>query len=534
MAKIDNQTGLILGTNLFLHVADKGGTDIAIDATGGTITSSSTDFTASSTTSGIVNRAIAVDDVLTVSNTAEASNEGFQATVTAVSANSISFTTADSPVDESAGSDINLIAFKKTIEFQEAGGLSFVDGVSGSALHSELITLWHDSDLDKYAPPDTSIEPRAKSLALINGWELHNAATVNAIRDTALEVRPDSNSAARLVYALLRSGDLDATTDQMAFWFSGDSEMDPPNTAVMTGDINQLVLIRDTANSIDNRGNWNVRCAEPGKQIFFETVNLQFAEIYSVGNNNPVDPKLADPGTGTPFVSDSTIAAGGIYANIDYNEDADSVYAGDVNGSNFDFVGFVDADSQTNEAAHTKVNYLWRQPTDINSDGTGPARRGDKQPPLTVFSGDLFTVQAYLLNYRTAQRNNLRLVDTGGTTRSWPDTSTITINGPVLARGGTFTIYHANTHGSATAVVLQNESDVDQQDITIAASVGIPFAYGSYTVGGHTAGTPLDIVVAFSRPGFIESDLTEVFTLDGSDLTITLAPTADPSFVAAA
>jgi hypothetical protein len=525
MAKIGNQSGLTLGTNLFLHIADKGGTDIAIDATGGTITSSTTNFTASSTSGGIVNRAIAVGDILTVSNTAEATNEGFQATVTAVSANSISFTTSDSPTDEAAGNDINLVAFLKTIEFQEAGGLSFVDGVSGSALHSELITLWHDSDLDVYAPPTTSIEPRAKSLALINGWALHNANTINAIRDSALEVRDTATSAARLIYGLLISGDLNESTDQMNFWPDSDAEMDAPTAAVMTGYINQLILLVDTANSVDDRGTWYVRCAEPGKQILYETVNAQFAEIYTVGNNNPVDPKLADPGTGTPFVSDGTIAAGGIYADILYYEDADSVYAGSVDGTNYNFVGYVDADGQTNEAVHAKINYLWRQSTDINSDGTGPSRRGDKQPPLTTFSGDLFTVIGYLLNFNGAQRNNLRLVDTGGTTRSWPPVNTITVSAPAIAHGGTFSVFIASSHGTATATVIQDESEVDQRDITIAAAVNIAYVY---------QGSPVDVIVAFSRPGFIESGLTDqVFTLSGNDLAIALSPRPDPSYVAA-
>lgn len=535
MAKITDKTDLVLGTNLVLHIADKGGTDIAINGSPtNTITSTSTNFTASSTSGGITNRAIVVGDVIEISHTANNANEGAAVTVTSVSANSISFTPlVGTPATETAGADINLVARKKTYQFLAASGLSFIDGVSGSALYSKLIDLWSANDLDKYPPVFSSIEPRAKSMANINYWEPHNTNTLNAIRDTALEIRNTSTSAARRIYALLRTnGSLHESTDQMYFWYSGDSEMTAPTAAVMTGYINQLVLVRDTDNSIDNRGDWIVRCAEPGKTILYNSSNIQYAEIITVPDNNDIDPKLADPGTGTPYVDDSTIAAGGDYADILYYLDVDGQYTGNVSGSNYTFAGYVDADSQTNEKVHAKINYLWRQTSNVNSDGTGASKRGDKQPPLTVFSGDIFTVQSYLLNYNAAQRNNLRLVDTGGTTRQWPLVNTITITSGSLAVGGTFTIYHADTYGTSSAVVLQNESGVDQQDITIASSVSIPFAYSTYNVDGHTAGTPLDIRVAYNRPGFIEAGVTDVVTLDGTDKTIALQLTADPSYVA--
>jgi hypothetical protein len=534
MAKITSKASLTLGTNLFLHIADKGGTDITISNTNSQITSSSTDFTASTTSGGITNRAIVVGDVLEVSHTTNAANEGVVLEVTAINANQIDFTVVSgSPVNESAGSEINLVARKKTYEFVEAGGLSFVDGVQGAVLHSVLIDLWSANDLDKYAPPFTSIEPRAKSMANINYWEPHNSDTLNAIRDTALEIRDTATSAARRVYALLRTnGQLDEVTDQMYFWSTSDSVLTAPNQAVMTGYINQLILIRDTDNSIDKRGNWVVRCAEPGKTILYSVSDIQYAEIITVPNNNSIDPKLADPGTGTPYTSDGTISSGGDYSDILYYLDVDSVYTGDVNGVDYDFAGYIDADNQTNEKVHEKINYLWRQPIDVNSDGTGPAKRGDKQPPVTTFSGDVFNVEAYLLNYNNAQRNDIRVVDTGGTTRQWPIVNTITITSPALAVGGTFTIYHANSHGTGLAAVLQNEGGVDQQDITIESSVSIPFSYSTYDVDGHTPNTPFDIVIAFSRPGFIEAGLTEPVTLDGNDKTISLAVTADPSYIA--
>lgn len=533
MAKITSKSDLTLGTNLILHIADKGGTDIAISNTNSQLTSTSTDFTASSTTGGVTNRAIEVGDDILITKTGDSSNNRILLNVTAVTANQIDFTIVEgSPVDEAAGSDINIIARKKTYQFLEAGGLSFIDGVSANVLYSELIDLWFVNDFDKYDFPFSTVEPRAKSLANIDFWEPHDTDTLNAIRDAALEIRDSVTSAARRIYGLFRSGDLHASTDQMFFWSANDPELNAPNQAVMTGYINQVFLLFDSDNAIDNRGTWYVRCAEPGKTILFNTVDAQYAEIYTVSAANDIDPKLADPGTGTPFTADSTISSGGIYANVEYFLDADEITTGDVDGVNYDFTGYIEADNQTNEVVNEKINYLWRQPSDINSDGTGPTKRGDKQPPLTVFSGDIFTVKSYIQNYNVGQRNNLRLIDTSGTTRSWPLILTLFIQAAALAHGGTFTIYHADTFGTSAAVVFQNESNVDQKDITIAASTGIVMSYSSYSVDGHTPGTPLDIIIAYNKPGFIEADRTEIVTIDGNDRNIQLALTADSSYIA--
>ncbi len=534
MAKIELKADLTLGTNYFFHLVDFQGTDIVVDQTNTRITSTTTDFTASTTVGGIVKRAIEVGDVIELKNTSNAANEGVTLTVDVVAANQIDYTVATgAPVDESAGADINIIAFKKTFRFVEAGALSFVDGVAGLTWASEVVDQWDTGNLDIYPKMFTSIEPRAKSLACLNGWEPHDTDTLKALRDMAMEIRDTATSTARRIYALPRSGNLDETTDQFFFWPASDAELDAPTQAVTTGFINELILIFDSDNAIDDRGNWTFRCLEPGKTHLQEVIDIQFAEIIPVASNNGIDPKLADPGTGTQFVSDATVGAGGIYANILLNVDVDSQYDGDVDSILYSFVGFVDGDSQTNEDVHTKLHYLLRQPVNINSDGTGPTIRGDKAPPISSFSGDLLTlVDYYLLNFNSAQRNNLQLVDDGGTTRAWPAIFTLTIIAPTILVGGTFSIMHEDTFGASSPTYLQDEGSVAQQDIVLASSQSIVIAYSTYNVDGHPAGTPIPLVLSYNRPGFVEPDHIE-FTQGAANQTVTISPTADPSYSAA-
>ncbi len=535
MAKITSKASLVMGTNVKLHIADKGGTDIVIADNGDgtvTITSSTTDFSASSEASGVVNRPIAIGDRLTLGHTGEAGNEGYQCDVTAVSANSITGDdVSGAATNESATADINVIALKKTYQFLEAGGLSFIDGVQGIVFASWAVDLWDTADLDKYPSMFTSIEPRAKSMANKDGWEPHDSSTLNAIRDTALEVRPDATSAYLRSYALLRAtGNLNEATDQMTVWPDTDAWDDAPADAVMTGYLNQLFLIHDVPNSIDNRGSWFTRCAEAGKTIVMEEHNLQYAEIYPVSANNALDPKLSDDG-GTPHHTDGEIALAP-YTNILFYSDVDGVYEGDVDGSSKNFAGYIDGDSKTHEQCHEKTNYLLRQSTNINSDGTGSDMRGDKQWPKTTFSGDVFTVQCYLLNYPAAQRNNLRVVDTLDVVWKWPVSSSLTVLGAAILIGGTFTLYHKDTFGASDATVLENESSTPQQDISITGSDGITIAYSTYNVDGHAPNTPIDCVLAWNRPGYVEPGYMDV-TITAENQAVTISPTVDPSYTAA-
>jgi len=530
MAKIIAKADLVQNSNLFLHIADKGGTDISLTVVTDQLTIATTvaafATTGTADVDGVINRAIAVGDVITLSHTTNAVNEGVTAEVTAVSDTSITSTVlTGSPVDETAGSDINIVAFKKTYEFTEVAALSFIDGCQGIVLASKLVDMWDTLDLDKYDRPFTSIEPRAKSLASLNGWEPHNQDTIDAIRDTAMEIRDTATAAARQIYALWSSGDLNETTDQFNFWPSSDAAITAPTAAVMQGYMNQMFLIYDLAGA-DNRNSnagitWFTRCAEFGKTIVMQEHIVNYAEIMPVSAANAVDPKLV--------ASDGTVGAGGIYALINIT-DATLDYSGDVDGSPFDFDILLEGDNQLNQTVHEKINYLLRQPTDVN-ESVDEVLRGDKQWPITTFSGEVFTVVGYLLNYSAAQRNDLRVIDIIPVTRQWPSIMTLTITAATVAVGGTFSVWHTDTFGTDAAVYFQNDIAVNQQDIAITSSKDITMAYSTYVVNGHTADTPLPVTVTYNRPGFIEPDKLET-TLSGSNISVSIAPASDPSYIA--
>ena len=150
----------------------------------------------------------------------------------------------------------------------------------------------------------------------------------------------------------------------------------------------------------------------------------------------------------------------------------------------------------------------------------------------TTFSGDVFTVQCYLLNYPAAQRNNLRVVDTSDVVWKWPVSSSLTVLGSAILVGGTFTLYHQDTFGASDATVLEDEGSTPQQDISITGSDGITIAYSTYNVDGHLPNTPIDCVLAWNRPGYVEPGYMDV-TITAENQAVTISPTVDPSYTAA-
>ena len=253
-----------------------------------------------------------------------------------------------------------------------------------------------------------------------------------------------------------------------------------------------------------------------------EEHSLNYAEITPVSAANALDTKLTH--------DDATIGAGGIWANIDFSSDVNGIHEGLVQAVSYDFWGNTEGDSQTNETVHEKLNWLLRQATDINEDVTGDNMRGDKQQPKSSFVGEEFYLDSYLTNYNAAQRNNLTLIDITDANRKWDVSAALTVNSGSLAVGGTMSIIHADTFGTSGAVYLQAEGDIDQKDVTIADPVGITIAYSTYSVDGHTPGTPIDVILSFNRPGFIEPD-NIAFTISG-DTTVSIVPKADPSYIA--
>ena len=193
-----------------------------------------------------------------------------------------------------------------------------------------IVGIFLPNDLDKYDPLSGAIEPRGKAMYFLNFWDFFNLDTQRSHRGGAVQVQDTKQSAIKKIYGHLTAPETADTTDQWNFWQREDAPLDPPTAAVTLQIIDELVLILDVVNSIDKRGVWLARCAEPGKSIAMQEINMNFAETVAVTVTNAIDPILGD--SGGAFVADATILAGGIYADIDVTKNESVALCNEIVG----------------------------------------------------------------------------------------------------------------------------------------------------------------------------------------------------------
>jgi hypothetical protein len=154
--------------------------------------------------------------------------------------------------------------------------------------------------------------------------------------------------------------------------------------------------------------------------------------------------------------------------------------------------------------------------------------------------GEVFTINGFGASHAAADQNDLRFVDSGGTTRSYATIAAYTIRTPAdfiaPATKPRITAWVSDTHGgtAAQAVVVTNAASVPQQDIQLTATdTSISFAYSTFNGGGHTPGTDLNIKISYNQPGVAEADVFGPFTIQANTSQVfQLSPKLDPSYVA--
>jgi len=182
-----------------------------------------------------------------------------------------------------------------------------------------------------------------------------------------------------------------------------------------------------------------------------------------------------------------------------------------IGGSNYNFKIIVAGNGATLEQIYTKLQYLLRQATDINTGGTAGAKTGKIQSALCYFVGDTLVTgtSVYIDNIQTADSNRIEFYDDGGTKRTNPYTAagTMTFNSVLVGAGSSYRLMYSapagagNDYGEAGAITVKNAANVDITGTISSGSIGFDFDYDNSTAGG-TAGTDKSVTLIGIRPGY--------------------------------
>ena len=437
------------------------------------------------------------------------------------------------------GTELTIDTSAKTFTLNVAGNLVAKDGVTIQALYSKFVELWTSATYNKYPFPMYTIDAKSGQFQFgfdgssYNGWKPANDATRQMLRDGGWSEYSAAGVLNRQYVGIVSLGDVNAGA-QLYY------QRETAGTAynfTFTDEVNEGIQVYGDAGN----GNFDTR-------TYFKGYVREYAKKYK-------DSVLSDTGqtaTGAYTVNlllsneddlkiqvnDATVAADAPYTGITvtyYGTDQNR----NIGGTNYPFRIIIDGANATAEQIYTKIQYLLRQNSDIDS-GAGSVI-GKTASQLLEFVGDtLYTKQGVFIdNYNSNDINRIVFTDQNGVQRTFPFTAagTLNFNSFLVGAGGYYRMYFTtlpgagNDFGEASAVTVQDASAADITGTISSGSVSFTFAYDTNTQGGRTAGTDAAVTIVAGRPGYAKPVVATGTLTRSTGLNISLVAEQDRAYL---
>ena len=448
----------------------------------------------------------------------------------------------------------------KTIALAVAGNLSN-DGVTIQCIYSWCKEEWRtDTTLIKHPFPLKPIDgPSGTQFDLVDGWDWLDATTTGLIRDGGWALKDGSTSQEEWMN-VTSLGSFNASTDQ-AYYTQGDAAT--PTDITLASEVNQAIKIYGDSShgNFDYRGDFIIFLREEAKTfdsydlITEQNISALTYKKYALPLSNASDaikithndaavalaPYLNINLTimdGTGFQAASVKSyilnevgqdsagrwfrcsvAGTLDANgvADYTTEGGTgtfvAYEGErqIGSDYYAFSKIIEGDNKTLEQIYEKVQYLLRQTTDINENGTGTLR-GDTADDLLYFVGDTLNTQTgvFIDNVSSIDMNRINFSDNSGTVRTYPYAAAGTISFNAALQGDASAIYRmyftnddagtnsGNDFGTDNAILVNDNSGTDiSGNISGSASVSYDYDYDGNIqrgVGSDGSDVPVTLV----------------------------------------
>lgn len=413
-------------------------------------------------------------------------------------------------IDESAKT-FTLIA---SADGSTTNGLIAKDGVTLQAIYSKFVELWtgvsyQDSPFPMYAIDALSGQFQfGTDGSTFSGWKPANDVTRQMMRDGGWSEYNSSGVLARQYVGIVSLGTVSNGSQLYYQKTNGGTSAN----FTFTDAVNEGIQVFGNATADATTTTFDSR-------TYFKGYVREYGKKYK-------DSVLADTGktaTGAYLVNlllsnedDLKIqAADGAMSGAPYSGITVAYYTANqsrsIGGSGYNFKIIINGNGATLEQIYTKVQYLLRQNTDINTGGTAGTKTGKIQSSLLTFVGDTLvtSTSVYIDNIQAADSNRIEFYDDGGTKRTNPYTAsgTITFNAPLVGAGSSYRLMFTtlpganNDYGESGAVTVNNAVGSPITGTISASSIAFDFDYDGNVQGGRTAGTDAAVTLVGVRPG---------------------------------
>jgi len=408
------------------------------------------------------------------------------------------------------GTELTIDEGARTFTLNVAGNLVAKDGVMLQALYSKFVDLWATASYQDSPFPMYAIDALSGQFqfgtdgATFSGWKPANDATRQMLRDGGWSEYSAAGALQRQYVGIVGLGVVSAG----AQLYYQRASTDAPTNFTFADQCNEGIQVFGDATN----GNFD-------KRAFFKGFVREYGKKYK-------DSVLADTGktaTGAYIVNlllsnedDLKIQANDAsMAGAPYSGITVSFYSANQNrtigGTAYPFRVIVEGNGAPLEQICTKVQYLLRQATNINTAGTAGTVTGKTADALLAFVGDTLqtTTGVFIDNISPADSNRIIFKDQNGVDRTNPYTAagTISFNAPLVGSGSSYRLMFAappgagNDYGEAGAITVNDAAGVPITGAIGAASVAFTYDYDGNVQGGATAGTDRNVVLIGIRPG---------------------------------
>lgn len=442
------------------------------------------------------------------------------------------------------GTNITLNTAARTYDFiasadgSTTNGLIAKDGVDMNALWSFFVDKWATATYKPYPFPMNKIDNRSGQYVFgrdpggtYNGWKPGSDATRQMIRNGGWNEYSSAGVLNRVYFGAVLQGSVSSGSQCYYQRASGGAAInytftDLPNEAVQ--------VYGDASNgNFDNR-------------TFFKSFNRTYG--YTFDDVSLVD--ISESATGPyklPFgintsadlnlTADDTAVVNAPYntCTIKYDTANTNITIG---GGSYPFKKHIAHTNLTRYQIYTKMQYLLRQNSDINTGGTGGAVIGKTADQICWFVGPTLYSRAFFTP-TAADLNDVVFIDDNGVEREFPYASAGTLNfNTNLTSGGTgyYTLFYTTTpsgddFGEGTAVIVK---DKDGNDITgniTGPSIAFTFDYSNNTQGGYAGSTVRNVTLVWGNPGVAKPGVSVGQITESKGISISAVAESDPSYV---
>lgn len=402
------------------------------------------------------------------------------------------------------GTELTINETARTFTLNEAGNLVAKDGVTLQALYSKFADLWTTTTYQDSPFPLNAIDALSGQYYFgvdaggnYNGWKPANDATRNMLRDGGWREYSSAGVLNREYAGFVGLGAIN--TGAQPYYILKAS--DAPTNFPFANQFNVGVQVYgDAANgNFDKRTYAKTYCREYGKKYkdsvladTGKTATGAFLVNFLISNEDDLKIQANDAAmTGAPY--------DGITVSY-YSTNQNRL----IGGANYPFRIIVDGNGATLEQIYTKIQYMLRQNSNINTAGDAGSVTGKTAASLLSFVGDTLVTSTgvYIDDIQSADSNRIEFYDQNGVKRTNPYTAAgaLSFNAALVGAGSSYRLFFSADYGTASAVTVKNASGVDIAGIISASPIPFDFDYDGDTLGG-TAGTDKAVTLIGIKPG---------------------------------